>query len=352
MNIGIIYVNSLVNGANTIGSLEVNNIANTLRKHANVDIIAKYPKDRKRQIDEIVDIMQLDDLGDYDKILFYNTSINFYGNRENPPLNKAYELMASYKDTIYYLLVDLRLPFQQFWECVEHKGWDIKKEDVLITKDIVIVSQGSDLDKTKYVHRKVDEYIKDYLYFPLEQHILTSDPSILDVNNNPEFDLIYGGSWRSGRRNKKMNDYFGQKDLKIKLFGNIPENKIENEDVTFSKKVAPSQVLKTNNSAMCTIVFGDRDYNDNMTTLRLWENLLSRTIVFIDNDFDRNRELGFPDFLYVENGKELTEKIKILKEDQNVYKQIRESLDDYINNAINEKSEKWTNDFIKILSGD
>ena len=41
MKIGIIYVNSLVNGANTIGSLEVNNIANALRKHANVDIIAK-----------------------------------------------------------------------------------------------------------------------------------------------------------------------------------------------------------------------------------------------------------------------------------------------------------------------
>ncbi len=352
MNIGIIYVNSLVNGANTIGSLEVNNIANALRKHANVDIIAKYPKDRAKQVDKIVDIMQLDNLDNYDKVLFYNTSINFYGNRENLPLNKAYELMASYEDTIYYLLVDLRLPFQQFWVCVDGRGWDIKKEDVLVTTDIVIVSQGSDLDKAKHVHRKVDEYITDYVYFPLEQHILTNDPVILDINDNPEFDLIYGGSWRSGRRNKKMNDYFGQKDLKIKLFGNIPENKIENKDVTLSKKVEPSKVLETNNSAMCTIVFGDKNYNDNMVTLRLWESLLSRTIVFIDNDFDRNKELNFPDFLYVENGEELSDKIKILKEEPDIYRLIRKSLDEYINNAINEKSENWTNDLIKILSGD
>ena len=352
MNIGIIYLNSLVNGANTIGSLEVNNIANALRKHAHVDIIAQYPKDKTKQVDKIVDIMKLDNLNNYDKVLFYNTSINFYGNRKNPPLNKAYELMVSYERTIYYLLVDLEIPFKQFWTCVENRGWDIKKEDVFITSDIVIISQGSNLDRVKYVHRKVDEYITDYIYFPLEQHILTNDPVILDINDNPEFDLIYGGSWRGGRRNKKMADYFGQKNLKIKLFGNIPENKIENKDITFSKKVAPNKVLETNNDAMCTIVFGDKSYNDNMVTLRLWESLLSRTIVFIDNDFDRDKKLNFPEFLYVENGKELADKIKILKENNNIYKQIRESLDKYINSAINEKSKNWANDFIKILSGD
>lgn len=352
MKIGIIYVNSLVNGDNTIGSLEVNNIANALRKHADVDIIAKYPKDRKRQVDKIVDIMKLGSLDDYDKVLFYNASINFYGGRENLPLNRAYELMASYEDTIYYLLVDLALPFQQFWTCIDGRGWNIKKEDVLVTTNIVVVSQGSDLDEAKHVHRKVDGHITDYVYFPLEQHILANDSTILDINDNPEFDLIYGGSWRGGRRNKKMNDYFGQKDLKIKLFGSIPENKIENEDVTFGKKVKPGKVLETNNTAMCTIIFGDRNYNDNMITLRLWESLLSRVIVFIDNDFDRNKELSFPEFLYVEDGKELADKIKILKEDQNIYKQIREDLDEYIDCAINEKSENWTSDFIKILSGD
>ena len=351
MKIGIIYVNSLVNGANTIGSLEINNIANALRKHADVSIIAIYPKNRKQQVDEIVDIMKVDNLNSYDKVLFYNTSINFYGNRENHYLNKAYELMASYERTIYYLLVDLRLSFRQFWNSVEHRGWNIKKEDVFITTDVVIISQGSDLDKAKHVHRN-EEHITDYVYFPLEQHILVNEPVVLDINDNPEFDLIYGGSWRGGLRNKKMNDYFGQKDLKIKLFGNIPENKIENEDVTFEKKVKPDQVLRNNNSAMCTIVFGDKNYNDNMVTLRLWESLLSRTIVFIDNDFDRIKELNFPDFLYVENGEELSDKIKILKEEPDIYHLVRKSLDEYINYAINEKSENWANDFIKILSGD
>jgi len=127
------------------------------------------------------------------------------------------------------------------------------------------------------------------------------------VRNTSEYDLIYGGSFRSGRREQKFLDFFFNKDISVAVYGSMkPQQfkKLNSSDVqpTWLGRVACTDVVNTNAKGIATIIVGEKYYNNNTITLRIYESMLANCVVFIDEEFDTKHEILKDDFHYVRNG--------------------------------------------------
>ena len=148
-------------------------------------------------------------------------------------------------------------------------------------------------------------------------------------NSKKEVDLIYGGSFRSGKRVKKMLEYFFNKDkISVELYGNISLDQFDKYTFTtapkFLNKIPVEEVIAKNNSGIATLIIGDKHYNDSTITLRVWESLLSDALVFMDHEFNTSHNILKNDWLYVKSGIELEQKILMLKNDINLYNKLKD----------------------------
>ena len=119
--------------------------------------------------------------------------------------------------------------------------------------------------------------------------------------------------------------------MKVELFGLIKETDFDKKRIynlskpTFNEKVTDcTKLIEKNSTGFATIIVGDKNYNDNMVTLRVGESLLANCVTFIDNDFDTKHTI-YPDFnfFYIKSGgRELEYKIKKLKEDKELYQKV------------------------------
>lgn len=302
--------------SNIIGNYETLKIAELLKKYTDIDILTCNECKDCIHIDENYDINQ------YDRLLIVNDSANMFGGAEIKTMTTIYKLLAKYDKPIYYILTDLNLPFVNYWEIIKNKPWNnYKEEDFKLKFPINIISQGRDLNTAIKIHKnKVT--INCVYYVPLNEWGAFLLKPV--QNNNRPVDLIYGGSFRGGKREKKLIDYyFLQNNLNVELYGTIRLDQFKKlpEGVTvptFAKKVPADKIVEYNSKALATVIIGDKDYQDNMVTLRFIEALLSDCICFIDHDFDKNHYL-MPEPFYVHNGLELNEKINKLKTDINYY---------------------------------
>lgn len=265
--------------------------------------------------------------GELDKILVMNYFVNFYGGENRPQLIENVKWLAQQKE-VYYLFLDYNIPFKQLFPIIKRKKWfdelNVKEEDVFYIPKVI--SQFKDLEKVKSKNK-----VEEVRYFPLANHFLTEK----EVENTSEYDLVYLGSYRAGSRHKKMLDYFFNRDLKI--LTTLPLNKFEyNKAPESINKVTPDKILETNAKGLCTIILPETHYNDNVITLRILEGLLSNQIIFIDEKFDSKKTIFDDDFLYVKNGDELEERIKLLKENKELYNRLKDSMERGFNKIKNE----------------
>lgn len=300
----------------SVGNKEMFGIASLLKPYCEVDILTCKECDNCISVDENYDINK------YDKILILNDSCNMFGGLEITTMTTIYKLLHKFNKQIYYILTDLSLPFVDYYKLIKNKEWNnYNEDDFKLQNDIIILSQSFNINIVKKIHKDIN--IKDIIYVPFEQWKLYTDKII--HNNNRNIDLIYGGSFRTGRREKKFIEYFFDKDINIEIYGNMKLSQFKNVDnlkkPIFTNKVDNKMVLEKNSTSLATIIMGDKNYNDNIVTLRFIEALLSNTICFIDNDFD-TKHILLQDYFYVHNGDELEQKIKEIKADKNLYNQL------------------------------
>lgn len=141
--------------------------------------------------------------------------------------------------------------------------------------------------------------------------------------NKSTYDLIYGGSFRSGKREKKFIDYFFNKSINVALYGTIKESDFKlpytNSPKNWLGKVNCNDVIETNTLGFSSIICGEPGYNNNIHTIRQYESILANCVTFIDSDYDTNHII-YPncDFLYINNGEELESRIKELQTSNNI----------------------------------
>lgn len=316
-----------------VGNKETLSIAKVLSEVDEVDVLTCFECDGCISVDENFDINQ------YDAVLVVNDSVNMFGGLEIKSMTTIFKLLHKFDKQIYYALTDLSLPFIDYYKLICGKPWcTYTEDDFKLKKPIIVLSQAYNLDIAKKIHKNVE--VADYIYVPFEEWLVNLNPTIVDQTDRP-IDLIYGGSFRSGRREKKFVDYFfNRPSLTTVIYGNMKLSQFKDSDsfeVTpeFLGKVSNDEVIGMNSKSIATILMGDKNYNNNIVTLRYYEALLSGTICFIDESFDTNHVLmPMCDYFYVKNGDELEDKIFDIKYDTNTKRY--SLLLEYQNNKIRE----------------
>lgn len=273
----------------------------------NVDIISKAKGQYSISFEDVKDI------NSYDRLLVINGAINFFGGKENPIIINNFKLMAKYQKRIDYLLTDLRLPFKQLWPSIEKRDWGHSKEEVWVSSPIRVIAQTHNLDITKKIMPG-----HEVVYFPLERYILLF-PQSQFVSSFKMVDLIYGGSFRAGNRQKKMIEYLFDTDYSVEFYGSAKESQFNmpfTKPPLFTSKIPMNETVSKNSEAYASIVFGDDNYNNNMLTLRVWETMISEAVCLIDHDFDPDHKIMEDDWFYVRNKEDVSRKIGEIKENE------------------------------------
>ena len=325
------------NRSTTGGVNEVIEICKRLVKY-NVDVTF-YTKVLESD-DKIPDVNILDlnreslkdiNKNNYDLLLVFNGNANFFGGAEDELSILNYIVINNYNGKVLYCLTDLNLILKQIHKVISKKDWSNKynvDELKIVRDDIYLVSQAP---KNTEIHKK---FIKNGInlkkenihHFPWEMF-----PAFSLENYNKVFrpvDLIYGGTFRNGKREKDLiKYYFGYpEDIKVELFGNIQLNQFKNKESTnlrppeFSKRLPYKEYIEKTATGLSSIIIADSLYKiSSMRTTRFFECIRAGNIIFVDREYYSTADFFFSDnellgdMCVVDNRDDVVDKIRYFK---------------------------------------
>lgn len=368
MKIGIVKLGSRISFSSlgtSGGNGEAVSIIKMLHKaNQNIHIFTKIlPKDNLLEDfnwynieDSYNDQETLDKL---DCLLVLNGNVNFFGGAEDRAQILNYHIINRFKGKVFYIFCDPYLTLKQVYPSISKKEWGHKynEGDILIKrKDITYVSQPFDIDKVKNLINK-NICINNIVHFPFEKFPCLNER--LDLNENYQIDLSYGGTMRNNRRYDKMLKFYFNypSDIKVEMFGKIQSKDFQKDNDTinsypsFSGPIKYDQMLCKMNESLSHVVIGDKLYEKiNDMAQRAYESIQSSVITFIDSDLDKKRRVygsrnDLADFLYVSSKEEVINKIRVLKED----KQARIDIVEEQFHTVNFNADEYCNDFVELL---
>lgn len=367
MNIGVVKIGGRILPSNntSINTGEGESIVKLLSNSNVLNVFAKYnDKIINQSTEKVFYINNREDsfnINDYnlDCLVVVNGSPNFFGGNVEQTLIDTYRDIKNFNGKILYFLLDPLLYPKQIKSHVLRllSKEEIASEEVsriadsvdISNKEIICISQARN---TKALETKIEKekLNVEFRYFPFDQYPLVNyDKNQYFFNLDPEVDLLYGGTFRSGRREKDLiKYYFGlPADISVELFGKLPidkfnQKKIEGLSVPASTGEIPFyEFCDKMNKARASVIIGDSFYRDgeNMSP-RLWENIISRCVSIIDKNFDT--KMYYKDIVteecYVGNRQELESLLYKLKDDNYrrslIDKQIRSILDWNVENYV------------------
>lgn len=272
---------------------------------------------------------------DYDALVILNGNVNYFGGVDDPSQTLNYWIINNFKGKVFYVMCDCNLLLKQIWPSIEKKKWssNYKKEDIYISReDIVYLSQARFVHKVKEKANKSIK-IKDVIYFPFEKFpLLTMDD--YPFNENTSYDLLYGGTFRGGRREDDMiKYYFGyNNEYKIEMFGkidisNFTSTKIDGLNYPqFGQSVSYDKFGNKMSEANATVIIGDPLYKSwGDLAQRIYESIRIGNVVLIDSAYDFQKKVFTDDelkmFCYVSSRDDVIDRLEKIK-DKNLRKHI------------------------------
>ena len=283
---------------------------------------------------------------EYDALIILNGNVNYFGGVDDPAQTLNYHVINHFEGKVFYVMCDCNLLLKQIWPGVKKKKWgnNYKEEDILITRDdIVYISQARFTHKVKEKAKKYAP-IKDVVYFPFEKFPLLTMKEF-PFNENTSYDLLYGGTFRGGRREDDMIKYYFGYDsqFKVEMFGNISLDnfdfkKIENKrQPEFGKSVEYDKFGEKMAEANATVIIGDPLYKSwGDLAQRIYESIIIGNVVLIDSSYDFQKKVFSNDelkkFCYVSSVKEVEDRLLKIR-DRNFRKHIvdLQRADTYVN---------------------
>lgn len=312
---------------------------------------------------KIRDILQFDVNEKFDALIVINGNINFYGGVTSDHEMQNLKIINSFKGKVVYMLFDPMLPLKQYWDGIETKqekyNWKKKysKEEIYIERDdIIYISQPYDLEAVNDLLLKTGVKHSKIYHYPLYKMHLTTYDRFEFKEIDREVDISYGGTFRNKKRESKLIKFYFHypEEYKVEIFGKIEleqfsQNKIRSlRPPKFCKGVSHDMVRDRMSKSLSTIVIGDKWYEGRNLAQRIYENILSNTITFIDKELDPKRLVygsddPFFDQLYVSSKDEVIELIEKTKLDKKLikhicnkqYEAVQINKQEYINNLTN-----------------
>lgn len=267
----------------------------------------------------------------YDALFVLNGNVNYFGGQDDPSQTINYKVINTFKGKVVYVLCDVNLILKQVWPSIEKKPWSVnyKREEIEITrKDMICISQPRRTQLIDEKERKAGISFAKIVHYPLEKFpLLTLKGIEYPFNENPIWDLSYGGTFRSGKREEDMvKFYFGYDEkYKVEMFGKITADNFSDKYVgrrrapEFGKAVSydmfPTKMLE----ASATVIIGDKEYKkvDDLAQ-RIYESIMIGNVVLIDRSYDFNgRVFTDPElksFCYVNSSLDVSRRLDRLKD--------------------------------------
>lgn len=326
--------------------------------HCFTKILAKDENPSHVTLLDINDSFQQIVTPEYGALIVINGAVNFFGGQEDPSQILNYRVINQFTGPVYYIYCDPNLPLKQIWSSIEKKPWasNWSKSDIEITKPIHVVSQSYNLVKNKELFEK-----QGYTVASIQQYDFQKFPMMFEQIEEPLFgktiDISYGGTFRSGRREKKLIEfYFGYPtSINIEVFGKIKQTDFNEKKIAnlrpplFTGPVDYNKMITKMSSSKCHIAIGDNQYPDfEMISQRVYESIMAGCLVFIDVEFDKNKRIFghnkyLSGFSYVKNRDEVVERFNSLS-DEDIQKIVKLQ---HIVVDFNEK--EYCENFVKLL---
>jgi len=329
-----------VNNRSTSGGVgEALNIINILVKSGiKVDVFTKVlNKDVKSKEFQIVDILKNEEKilnkvksKYYDFLIVINGHVNFFGGAEDPYQILNYKIIQNFSKTVFYFLCDPNLLFKQIWPSIKKKDWasNWDEPDINIRKrDIVYVTQCKNVSEVTRLTQVGKSIIPAWtsFYFPFQKFpLLTFEKK--EFNSYPIYDISYGGTFRSGKRQDDMIKFYFDypDDITVHLFGNIKLSHFNKKKIvelnppTFGNSVKYSEFSKEMLKSRFHILIGDDLYKKlDDVAQRAYESIQTGNILLIDSSYDFNKRIfshpKLRSFSYVSNREDVIKRIRWIK---------------------------------------
>ena len=229
---------------------------------------------------------------------------------------KQYQIIENADCPVIFALCDVELPLRRL---------------TLTRTDIKCVTQARNVGTLeRYLSVNDDLYdFENITYFPFQKfpfltacigtHSEQSHENVfMPINDNPEFDLLYGGGFREGRRvGKMLKYYFDWSHYRVGMFGNITEDHFTNHPhnilPNFMPAVPYEKFAEKMNTSLATVYIADESYaNLGCVSQRVYECARAGCVMFVDLESDPNMNI-FGSSLYLRNSLYVTSPDDVVK---------------------------------------
>ncbi len=275
--------------------------------------------------------------GSYDLLIIDNSSGNLMFSSERDSnrcrgMLRVNNILRNYNGVVFYFQIDPYLPFifnterisRHFLinglrfgtpiELLEGKRWSIIT-DIPYKKGRKMLRKFCNNNRSLYEELKIPVH-----FVPISSFQIKYRRFISEIKKYPGHFLTYIGNFRSGRRAKKLLQYYtGSKFFDTDIYGDFPEefiNRPEFKNVRFHGQIVPSEVDRILNDSVLQVVIADSYHNrTGHRTTRFLEVIMNRCIALLDEDIGwlYKRYYDFPEKYIISSKKELLDFVRILK---------------------------------------
>ena len=283
-----------------------------------------------------------DTMNDFDRLVIVNGNLNFFGGKCSDDGPEIYRAINLFQKPKIYMFYDPYLGMKQCYKSVLSKDWGQKytQEQLEIKPNILhYITQCKQTNLINEIGQK------SCTYYPIEKFPMIMEKQLYKTDfDKTEFDLNYAGTFRGGRREESMIEFFFglPEEIKVQMFGNIKLEQFTKQGnlraPEFGKAVTHEKVRETIQKAKATVIIGDPKYIElDDIAERFYESIIYGQITFVDEKYDRtNRAYNNPNlkqFLRVKNRADLVYKLKAIKNDKQLFDDIiKLQVEDLYNN--------------------
>jgi hypothetical protein len=251
------------------------------------------------------------DFSGYGAVIVQLSTPNFFGGVMGEHCEIICNNLAKFKGKIYFLINDPRIPpinyarviSDRFGLCMDSvEDWD------RIIDEATYLFAGKDLKQFLGYQPKNWQQVDWFTYIFKERFTKSKDGNEMDMqlweeadpNLEKEYDLVYFGDKRGSFRENQLRKYFPS-NTKNLLIG-YKSDKIPGD---FMKKLKHEDLMAQLDKVKVSLITGDEEHLNNVTTYRFYETLASNCLAAIQIEYDPEKLLiqdpVLKDLLYVSN---------------------------------------------------
>lgn len=257
----------------------------------------------------------------YDAVFIQLSTANFFGGQVGEHTEPIARALAGYSGKIYTLVNDPRIDFLDPVKVLKRFNLiqDLESEWSEIIENATYLFPGKDI--SKYLGRTPKNWEKLDWFTYMFKHRMANKLDNKQTNAlfdfdapKKEWDAIYYGDNRAAFREQQVRKYMPHSEKSL-LVG----YKTKKVPTTFAKKMEHSVLLDTISKSKASLILGDDEHLDNVTTFRFYETMASDCLAAIQIEYDPGMELiqdpVLRDKLYVKSSKDVEKLIASYSDD-------------------------------------